>query len=289
MNDNKNETSDSGQKSPLNNSSQDQIQEPSVVNAENITSDNSTPPIEPSPMDSPTTPPTVPSEIQPQQTEETLSSSQQPQPSQPENIVQSVQSGQGKGSKNIIFLVLGILVLITGIVVGYFIYQNFQPSEIQIVETTPSFTNLPTTASSPTLSAAVQWLTYEDSVLNVSFQYPEDWTLQESPLKLTSSDSARFITITTFNPTVVGIDYCSANLEDEERCEKTSTQEGVALVIDWGATDNTSAIVLYSTSDQSQGISISLSTNPEIPAGLQLTENDREFFRTFLSNFIFPE
>lgn len=242
-------------------------------------------------------PPSTPSQTpqtqhqQPQAGQQVAQAAQKPAPAVTQ-VVQSTSSGKGGGTKKIVLLILGILVLVAGAVGGYFLYQNFQTQESSVVESVPSFVNQPTTSppspSSPTSTPADQWNSYQSSALNISFQYPNGWILQESPLKLTGPDGSRMVTITGFNPTVAGIDYCTDNPEDTARCEKIATQDGTEVAIDWGATSDSPAIVLYSSSDQTQGISISYSATSDSAETTQLTEEDKIFFREFVSLVILP-
>lgn len=208
-----------------------------------------------------------------------------PTPQSPEQVMMTSQSGK-KGSKKILPLLIGLLIVIVGAVAGYFIYQNYQSTKSNTVTSVP--TNLTTPQNPTTPSASEEAMTnktYENKDLNISFPYPSDWTLQEDPLQLTNSAAGLIIVMTAYDASVMGEDYCGANPDDDLRCEQVTDASANILTIDWGPTSDSPGIVLHTSSDGTRGTSISITTT----SGSALTEDNKAMFRQFLSTVQFLE
>lgn len=141
----------------------------------------------------------------------------------------------------------------------------------------------PTPTPAP-IDNLLNWKTYTNSALEVEFKYPNDWTVQEDPLTLANPANRLTITIVSFNPNIVGISYCEAYPKDSPRCEQLTISDGATVFIDWGEKDSPVTNAMFAITDGS-GVSVALETNPDIPARLMLTAEDKDFFRTFLSTF----
>ena len=144
----------------------------------------------------------------------------------------------------------------------------------------------PTTVTFHT-NETVNWKTYANSVLGVSFNYPIDWRLQDDNT-LVSPNNFRIITITTNDFTTPGITSCAAYPKDEPRCETTKIGD-VFIGIDWGDKESNTANATILISDN-LGIILSLLPNPNTSNSVSiapLTSDEKSIFRQILSTFKF--
>lgn len=177
-----------------------------------------------------------------------------------------------------------ILVLILGLVVlagiGYLAYKNGQ---IRL-----NSSNSPLDSPAPIVQDVntTSWKTYTNSKYGFEFEYPSNWALQETPLKITDPTNAYFIFV---DYGVVEKSHCQIVPLDTPRCEKVFAKEGLYFLVDWGENQVGPFQTYVNNPNSSQGVRISMTVNHDIPAGIELTTEQQETFKKILSTFRFLE
>lgn len=209
-----------------------------------------------------------------------------------------------KGFVPILVIILTTIVLAAG---GYYLYQTkfFNPydpftsactqdaklcpdgSSVGRVGPKCEFAPCPTPEATSSAETA-NWKTYTNKDYLFEFRYPVDWNLQvvDKLPKLINSSNSLSISLEVFDPAVVGVSYCEANYQDIPRCESFSS-DATQVTIDWGIERSSELTALITSSSSKFGLSMILETNKEIPAGIEITAEDKKFFRIFLSTFKF--
>lgn len=156
-------------------------------------------------------------------------------------------------------LVLFITLPFLGFFIGMQYQQQMYSSESEVISISPSQTP-PTTQ----LNVANEWKDFIDK--DFQLQYPRTWSSQiiNDTLSFQDNSGKTIMTLSSFNPALVGITYCGANANDP-RCEGA---------IDWGNGGPATAIF----SKSSRGISLTLE---------ELTPETKEIFRHIASTFQF--
>jgi hypothetical protein len=105
------------------------------------------------------------------------------------------QSQRQTGSAHIVIIVILVLVILGAL--GFVYWQNFIRKD-SVVEP------MKTPSSSQATTKSVTYKTYTTDVYNVSFQYPDDWTLSDPVKSDDVDDVSRSITVTTSEGDKVG-------------------------------------------------------------------------------------
>lgn len=140
-----------------------------------------------------------------------------------------------------------------------------------------------TQTNSSSTDETTNWKTYTNSKPIFSFKYPPEWEITDESteaIKLENSGAGLLITVTTYNPSVVGATYCQAVLDDKTRCEIFEN-----VIIDWGESSGIDVSAQIVKADL--GLNIVLTTNPNVPATFYLSDDIKELFRKILSTFRF--
>ena len=216
----------------------------------------------------------------PSKTEDELHNLQSKQTVEPKQPAKPPRLPESYFLSVLVTALLLLLLFITGTFIGYQSERLKQrPYRVQPPLIQPAS---PTPPQEPNGDLA-SWKTYSSDTFE--FKYPKDWAIQENPLKLIDPTNALIISIASFNPAIVGINYCDAYLQEEPtRCERLTTRNASAT-IDWGDEGSPQANAIFNFNGI--GLSVTLETNPDIPARTMLTAEDQDFFRTFLSTFQF--
>ncbi len=167
---------------------------------------------------------------------------------------------------------LAVLLFITLPLLGFLFGMQYQ-QQINFLEYKTPVIYRAHTGISPTQNPILNqppanggWHNFIEENYRFQFQYPSGWTSKiiNDIITLQDNSGKTIVTISSFNPALVGITYCGANASDP-RCEGA---------IDWGTGNQATAML----SESSKGISMTLE---------EVTPETKDAFRHIVATFQF--
>lgn len=182
-------------------------------------------------------------------------------------------------------LSLGLFLSVVGVMGAgiYFSLVSKRTHERQTIMPSPKKDI--TIPSQKSIDPTANWNTFKNDFYKFEFSYPNGWGLKENPLELTNPENFLTIVIASYNPNIVGVDYCSANPKDTPRCENLITNN-VSIGIDWGENRAGPFSAVLSETDSPSAVSVTMFVNESAPEAKRvLSTKDQSFLRLFLSTF----